>query len=278
MELGQNYRCGFYDIPPAQRMEAIKRAGFDSTMLWWGEEYSKTDGTKEELYALAKKNGLNIHTVHFPSTYAHYLWLGGDEGSSYMKQLLQAIRDCGRLEIPNMVLHMTRKLITVPPNETGLEHMQTACKEAETQGIRIAVENTRFLKYNTYVYNNIDSPALKFCFDTGHANCYTHDEDPLGMFGSRLVTTHIHDNYGPAGHPDGLVAPSGDKDLHNLIGDGNIDFQKLFERMQAQGNTVWNLESYCFKHSKYYGLTIDDYLSLSYKKLTSLIDSSRRKK
>ena len=275
MDIGQNFRFGFYTASPADRMAAIKAAGFNSTMLWWGEEFVSSDGTKESLLALAKRNGLAVKTVHFPSTNAHQLWLDGEEGELYTHQLLQAVRDCSFYEIPNLVMHLTRKLITVPPNQTGIDRLALVCVEAEKLHVSLALENTRFLAYNRYVYEHLDSPALKFCFDTGHANCYTPDEDPLGLFGSRLATTHIHDNYGPAGHPDGLTAPSGATDLHNLIGDGNIDFTAVGRRLHALHNTVWNLESYCFAHSKYYGLSMQDYLNLSYSKLVALIKSSK---
>ena len=75
--------------------------------------------------------------------------------------------------------------------------MGRALEEAQAQGVNIALENTRFLRYNQYLYQRLNSPRLKFCFDSGHANCYTPQEDPLALFGDKLCTMHLHDNYGP---------------------------------------------------------------------------------
>lgn len=267
MILGQNFRFGFYSISPAERMAAIKKAGFDSVMFWWGNEFDSTDGTKEERFNLAKKEGLLVSTVHFPSTNAQWLWISSEEGELYKKQMIQAVQDCGKLGIKNLVIHTTRKHITPEPNESGLEKLSHVLKAAEKEGVKLAIENTRFLRYNSYIYKNLSSSALGFCFDCGHAHCYTPDENPLEMFASYLTTSHIHDNYGPAGSPNGMEAPSGRIDLHNLIGDGNIDYKPIFTRFKELKLQEYNLESYCFEHSKYWGLSMQEFLDTSIKKL-----------
>ena len=267
MLLGQNFRFGFYSCPPEERMKAIKRAGFDSVMFWWGSEFDRTDAPKEVRFKLAKKEGLEVSTVHFPSTNAHWLWFPGDAGRVYAGQIVEAVEDCARYGIRNLVMHTTRQLTTQEPGPCGLENFKCVLDAAQREGVVIALENTRFLRYNQYIYDNFSSKYLGFCFDTGHANCYTPDEDPLEQFSEYLVTTHIHDNYGKNGSPDGKIAPSGRLDLHNLMGDGNIDFDAIFKRLKKLNVLEFNLESYCFEHSKYWGLSMDEFLKISFMKL-----------
>lgn len=254
--LGQNFRCGFYDIPPEERVRAIRRAGFDAVMFWWGNEFSSTDGDKHELMRLARKNELKVNTLHFPSTHADYLWREEKSGA-YVGQLIGALRDCAAYGVENLVLHTTRQLITPPYNETGLNALRKAVKAAEELGVNIALENTRFPAYNSYIYRNISSPRLAFCYDTGHEHCYTKDKDILSMFGDKISTTHLHDNDSSC-------------DQHHLIGEGNIDFASVFSRLKKLGVKYYNLESYCNETSRYYKkLTIDEFLSLSFRTLTA---------
>lgn len=256
--LGQNFRFGYDWIPPLTRMRAIRRAGFDDTMLWWGDEFASTDGFPMQLWRMARAQGLHVRTAHFPSTCAHHLWLEGEMGDRYERQLTGAIRDCGRLGIAHLVLHTTRRLITPPPCPQGAARLHRALRVAEVEGVDIALENTRFLRYNQYLYDQLDSPRLKFCFDSGHANCYTPQEDPLALFGDRLCTMHLHDNYGPA---------AGDQ--HHPLGQGTVDLDSLFARLAALQPESYNLESYA--PPALAARSPQEYLSGSYRTLASRI-------
>ena len=264
---GQNFRFGFYDVPPEQRLEAIKKVGFDETMFWWGDEFESTDGSRFKLYDEAVKLGLNVNTCHFPSTNAHYLWYDGDEGAGYVKQFEQACRECGERGVKNLVLHLTRKLITPPPNQLGLSNFAKMLNAAEKYGVVIAIENTRFLQYNDFILQHFASPYVGFCFDSGHANCYTPNEQPLERYGKMLVTTHIHDNVGATG----AEMP----DEHHLMGEGIVDFDKVFAGLKKWGVERINLESYCNPTSRYFGkLNCEQFLQLSYQTLTNQMEKS----
>ena len=264
---GQNFRFGFYDIPPVERLAAIKRAGFDETMFWWGDEYESTDGSRLALYDTAIKLGLGVNTCHFPSTHADYLWYGGDVAASYVKQFDEACRECGDRGIKNLVVHLTKQTITPPPNDHGFVNFAKMLNSAEKYGVVIAIENTRFLNYNDIILQHFASPYIGFCFDSGHANCYTPDEDPLEKYGKMLVTTHIHDNMGATGNPK--------PDQHHLMGEGIVNFDKVFAALKKWGVERINLESYCNESSRYYGkLNHEQFLQLSYDTLTKQMEKS----
>lgn len=264
---GQNFRCGFYDVPSKRRMEAIANAGFDETMFWWGDEFEQTDGTRFELFDLAQKNGLGVNTCHFPSTHADFLWYDDERGQAYVQQFEQACKECGERGIRNLVIHLTRKLITPEPNQNGINNFAKMLNAAKRRNVVIAIENTRFLRYNDYILNHFGRDAnIGFCYDCGHNNAYTPSEQPLEKYGDMLVTTHIHDNVGPVGS---------DPDQHHLMGEGNIDYDKLFARLKHFGAKRINLESYCNETSKYYGkLTVEEFLDLSYKTVSAQMEKS----
>lgn len=264
---GQNFRCGFYDVAPEIRMRAIANAGFDETMFWWGDEFERTDGTRFNLFDLAVKNGLGVNTCHFPSTNADHLWYDGDRGQSYVKQFGQACRECGERGVKNLVLHLTKKLITPEPNKNGISNFAHMLDVAKRHNVVIAIENTRFLRYNDYILKHFKGDEhIGFCYDSGHNNAYTPNELPLEMYGEMLVTTHIHDNVGAVGT---------EPDQHHLMGEGNVDFDRVFARLKHFGVQRVNLESYCNETSRYYGkLTVEEYLDLSYKTLSAQMAKS----
>ncbi len=262
---GQNFRFGFYDVAPEQRMRTIKDVGFDDTMLWWGKDFENTDGDRYFLHQLACKCGLQVHTVHFPSNDADFLWYGDERGKKIVSDMNDTLQDCEKLEISYVVLHLTKKLITPPPNQTGLDNLYLMLKTAERTGVTIAVENTRFMSYLDYVFGAIDHPLLKLCYDSGHNNAFMPGEDVLGKYGNKLVTTHIHDNYGRKVMKQGIHP-----DQHHMMGDGVIDFDEVFAQLKKYGCRYYNLESYCNPTSKYFNNTdMREYLQLSYDKLTA---------
>ena len=243
-------------------MRAIRAAGFDAVMFWWGNEFDATDGDKHERMRAALGLGLKVNTLHFPSTHADYLWRE-ELCEGYADLIIKALEDCARYGAENLVLHTTRALITPPYNDAGLNALGRAVAAAERLGVNIAAENTRFPAYNGYIYKNIPSGRLTLCYDTGHEHCYTKEKNILDLFGDRLTTTHIHDN-------------DGSSDQHHLMGEGNIDFAPVFGRLARMGVKYYNLESYCNETSRYYGkLTMQEFLSLSYRTLTEKLDLSR---
>ncbi len=263
---GQNFRFGFYEVSSEIRLKEIKNAGFDETMFWWGSEFEDTDGSRLNLFDTAQKLGLGVNTCHFPSTNAHWLWMDGEEGASYTKQFERACKECGERGIKYLVVHLTRRLITPEPNEKGIVNFGKMLESAEKNNIVIALENTRFLRYNQFILQHFQSSNIGFCFDSGHANCYTPNEKPLEMFGDMLVTTHIHDNMGAVGN---------EPDQHHLMGEGNVNFDKVFAELKHFNVKHINLESYCNNTSRYYEkVSVREFLKISYQTLSDQMEKS----
>lgn len=244
---------GYCLASPQERMRALKDAGFDEVMLWWGDEHADTHGSPQAQWEMAQRNGLQVRTVHYPFALTNSLWLDNLDGQNYMKGLAEGLALAGKLGIQHMVIHSNKGKQPPEPNALGLNRMRALVEEAQRQQVVLALENTRFLHHQQYLYDNIPSPYLGFCFDTGHANCFTPGEDPLARFFDRLVTTHISDNIGPAGG-----------DLHLRPGLGSIDFDSLLPSILKKSGISLNLESAYSQADAELDLGLAEYLSASY--------------
>ncbi len=117
----------------------------------------------------------------------------------------------------------------------------------------------RRLGYLEYVLSNVDSPRAGFCYDSGHHNCRTPNEDLLSRYGSRLMSLHLHDN-------------NGIDDQHRLPFDGTIDWSDTMSKIaQASYTGAVALEA---TNMGYEDLPPEEFLILAFeraKRLESLM-------
>lgn len=249
--LGQNFRFGFYEIKAEERMRAIKRAGFDDVMIHWDEKkFVDTDGTPAALFEIAQNQGLRVKTCHFPQDNTNSLWLNNLEGEAFTALLIDCLSKMGERNIAHLVMHVNKGTNPPPMNEIGIARLKKALDAAEKYNVNIAFENVRFMEYNDYVFTQLQSEKAGFCYDCGHANCFTPGEDPLAMFEQKLVTTHFSDNFGPERG-----------DLHLPLFEGNMNIAEIVKRLLALGVDSFNLETYQPKFGTYSGMDLDEYLS-----------------
>lgn len=201
-----------YQMTMDERLRLISQTGFQCTSLWWGDEFEATDGEKRANARMARRLGLEISYVHLPYGDANSLWT--EQGDVFERQILDGLNDCAALEIPTAVLHVTRRHNLPPVCEIGLHRLQRIVEHAERLGVELALENLQSPEYMDYLLERIPSPKLGFCFDSGHWNFFTPERDYLTQYGGRLMTVHLHDNYG-------------DADAHMLPYDGKIHWDQV---------------------------------------------------
>ncbi len=68
---------------------------------------------------------------------------------------------------------------------------------------------------------SLDSPSLRFCFDTGHAHMTANSDSLLGELGPWLHHVHLADNCGQL-------------DDHLMYGRGTVPFERIFATIEAQ--------------------------------------------
>lgn len=202
-------------IPMDEKFRLIKQAGFDSTFLWWGDEFIEINGPKEKHPELARKAGLDIINVHLPFIDADDLWLEGVNGDGLLDMYMKSVTDCNNFGIPAAVVHLTVGEEPPKPCGAGVERIKRLTAHAEAKGVNIALENLKKLEHLDYVFPAVSSDRLGFCYDSGHeAVCGLKSGSLPEKYGNRLMVLHLHDN-------DGLT------DRHMVPGEGILDWKAI---------------------------------------------------
>ncbi len=248
-----------YELPMKERCALIKQAGFDGLTLWWSDDLGDSEYRSNP--ELARNAGLYVENIHTPYEDINNLWLDNLAGESLTDLYLSLVDDCAEYDIPTMVCHLSYKNSPPPFNELGLNRVKRIIDRAETRGVNVAFENLRRLDYLEYVLSHVNSPRAGFCYDSGHHNSFTPNEDLLPKYGSRLFALHLHDN-------------DGTDDQHLLPFDGTLDWAVAMRGIEQAGYTgAVALEVMNKGHE---ALSPDEFLHLAYeraKKLEALLHS-----
>lgn len=213
-----------YPLPLEERLIMIKNAGFDSVMLWWGNEFEETEGKRTRHPDIARRHGLNVENVHAPYQYADDLWDDGLGGDGFEKIIAESIRDCAECGVKTLVMHLENGLIRSKPSAAGLKRMERLLTAAEREDVTLALENVHDQKYLDWVFSCFHSDHLGFCYDCGHEFATTGKLTLLEKYGSILKALHLHDN-------------NGIKDQHRIPWEGRIDWLRVTSLLSSSGYT-----------------------------------------
>lgn len=246
-----------YALPIEERLRLIKNAGFDAASLWWGDE------DRHRQPEMARKLGLEIDNIHTPFYRPNDLWLDTPEGEDYLNMLMQCVTDCAQHQIPVAVAHITGFSETADISQTGLDRIRKLVDHAERKDVRLAFENLMQLRHLDYVFGNIESDHLGFCYDSGHEHCSQQGVDCLARYGGRLFAVHLDDNFG-------------DADTHLLPYDGTVDWDEVKAKLRCCRPIDYLTLEVDFnpRHEKsgiYKNQSAEEYLSAAYQKVLKLI-------
>lgn len=218
-----------YEMPLRERLRLIGEAGFDSVMLWWGDEMSGTDGKKTAHPDLARSFGLYVENVHAPYFGINGLWDGGADGEREEKLLLRCLEECASCGVPTMVMHITDGPAPPPFSSQGLDRIERLIARAGDLGVTLALENVQRPEYLERVFSSVCDKGqvprgLGFCYDSGHDFAVSHSNGLIDKYAPLLSALHLHDN-------------DGSGDMHLLPHEGAIDWNRLGERILASGYT-----------------------------------------
>ena len=220
-----------YKATLSDRLKAVARAGFTSTALWFGkEEESFSDGTLGEMVKLANEFGLFVDNVHAPFDDCNLIWSNDPlERKSIFNCYQDSIRFCANHGISNVVIHISKGEDPHPMCDSGLELLSQLLRMAEKEDVTIAIENTRIPAYFDFVFSNLESKNLGFCYDSSHDALYGCPSlEILKKWGQFLVTLHLSDNQGTA-------------DDHWLPGKGIVKWDELIallKKFKYSGNII----------------------------------------
>lgn len=221
-----------------ERYKLIKDAGFDGLLMWWSNEFGRDKFGKNDYFnspKLARESGLFIENIHCPLENQNELWNNNLAGEKSIETYLKCIDDCVSFEIPTMVIHLPND--KNPITSLDLHRIKKMTEKAEKYSINIAFENLNNINHLLYIFDQINSPNIGFCYDSGHHYSYCPDLDLLKKYGSRLMALHLHDNNGTHAQ-------------HGLPFDGEINWQRLMKKISKiiKKNTIKFLISIPIKY------------------------------
>ena len=257
--LGTNDQFG---LPNSEQIALFKETGFDAFFMG----YCGKDSVSEAR-AAADKNKMIFQSVHAPFGRMNEMWA---DGKSAADELIQCVHACADNGVPIMVAHTYIGFgESGGPNEKGFENFGRVIDEASRFGITVALENTEGEEYlDALMAHFADNPTVKFCWDSGHEQCYNKGRDLLLSYGDRLAATHLNDNLG-------VKSLSGETtyfdDLHLLPFDGIIDWKLAAEKLDQCGfdgimtfelNTISKPGRH--ENDKYSDMPIERYIAEAY--------------
>lgn len=208
-----------------ESIKYIKKAGFKKVFFSW--VYDTWGESQEYIYNLIKQNNLEIVFAHvgYRGTYDfNKVWLEGKDGDKIVNNLIKDLQILKDHNINIAVVHPSNT-IEVDISEIGLKRWKKIIKHAEKIGITIAIENLRYIKFVEFLIDNIKSPNLKVCYDSGHAHCHTKGKFDFEKFKDLIVATHIHDN-------------NNEQDLHLIPFHGNINWKEVLHKLKENNKEV----------------------------------------
>ncbi len=209
-----------------QRVNLAKQCGFDQVFLSM-RRYGKRLAFFEDIclgIELCRANDIEVQFIHLPNLKEiNTLWEDGNAGDIYCDYLIGLIAQCTLLGVKTFVLHTHYKKSISPtePTPYALPRFQRLARACEKFNVKLAIENTENYVLDTYILENIISPNVGLCYDSGHENYFYSDneKDILDRFGKRLFCVHLHDNNGKA-------------DEHLLPFEGNIDWSVVLGKLK----------------------------------------------
>lgn len=221
-----------YFQPFEERIDMIREAGFDRVLLAWEDEYEPRHIPIQEQVRRARAAGLAIENAHAPYAGWNLLWEDDREASAaLMDHLKRWIREVGDAGIPCLVVHTTDIDLEKPVDlDSGLRNFEELLGTAQKAGTALAVENVSRQYLLREIFERLESPALRFCYDSSHdfmlpcaRGKILHDYRDL------LITTHISDN--------NLY-----RDCHWIPGEGKIDYGIILKDLKDSPIDCLSLE------------------------------------
>ena len=216
-----------FGLPYEEQIRMLHTIGFEGFFVNWEPELDFAP-----LRRVADELGMVFQSIHAPFHKMADMWEQTESTQAAIDELMDCLHACAENAVPIMVTHTFIGFDKHEPTALGLENYGKVIAEAERLGVKIAFENTEGEEYLAALMNHFDSPAVGFCWDTGHEMCYNHSKDMLALYGDRLIATHLNDNLGIRDYEGRIIWHD---DLHLLPFDGIADWNDIAARLRRHG-------------------------------------------
>lgn len=192
MDKGISFFFGF-NTKPELRAQQIKNAGFNCIITNADKKFNKQNGSIKKQIRLFKKHNLKLSSLHmaYNTNDLHYFWEEGKQGEKLKRNLIRDVKIAKKYGFTCVVVHLFGKYSAI-----GEQRLDEVLKVCEELCVPLAIENINCQELFLKVFENINSPWLKFCYDSGHNNIFDKDFNYFKKFGNKLIALHLHDNNG----------------------------------------------------------------------------------
>lgn len=233
-------------------LKLIKSKGIRNVFLWWGDDDDNIKKAK-----LCQKLGLNVVFAHLEYKNANFLWTDGPDGDKFVENYKRQFKLLQKCKIPIAIMHAQRTPTPPPVSDVGLKRFKELVFWAEKFNVVLAIENSWRLDYIDYLFENISSPFLKICYDSGHDHSFTHDKFNFKKYNGKIIAVHLHDN-------------DGTEDGHLLPFDGNIDWKKVVKKIKSAGYKGTVTLEPSLRETTYKGVPLEKFIELALERGTRL--------
>lgn len=252
-----------FGISVEEQIKLFKKVGFEAFFTMWDENIALYRKTADE-------TGMIYQSVHAPFGNAAKMWSDAEEAAEAVEELLRCIADCEKYSVPILVVHpyigFEEKVVN---KENGIKNFRIVLEKAKRKNVKIAFENVEgeeYLKALMDEFKNYEN--MGFCWDSGHEQCYNRGKDMLGLYGKRIIATHINDNLGVRSYNGEITFYD---DLHLLPFDGIINWENAMKRLnKCEYNDILTFELNKFgkpdrhENDKYAELSTERYVTECY--------------
>jgi len=233
----------FSSLPLEEALKHIKNAGFTEVEINADKIHLDPRvfprSNLSNLKNLLNDLGLHPNSVHAPISGVDLSTQNPDVKKQSIDLLTQTLKYCKAIGCPIMVTHPNHSdslpLGREAMKKNSIETIREIIRRAEELEVKIALENMidkegkRFgsrISDLREIIENIGSPYLGICLDTGHINLLTSPntslEKEILCAGEYLWTLHIHDN-------------DGSEDRHWPPTEGSINWNQVISSLRKVG-------------------------------------------
>ncbi len=222
------------EILSLDHLESIRSCGFERLEIFAVKPHFNYQDSKlsSSFASWLADHGHFLHSIHTPFCLDYQArgdrgWLSIAEPEKTRRtqavdEIRRALEFAEKVSVPFAIIHMGGLSDTYSLKHLDAVYysLETLLSFASDRGVRLALENIpnelseiekmlRFLQDARF-------DDVGICFDSGHSNLMAHPPTEIETGGSRIVTTHLHDNHGKT-------------DEHLFPFNGNIKWEEVLE-------------------------------------------------
>lgn len=225
-KLGINTDCLWGLLDETESLRLAKKTGFEAFTTGMTDLRGVSELKNE-----ADKLGMDFPFLHAPFGGINNMWLDGDNYKEIFAGMTEAIDSASACGVSAVVVHVSSGWNAPTVNDLGLSRFDTLVDYAASKNVTVAFENLRMVGNLTCLMDRYEkNSSVRFCYDCGHAHCYTNPVEWLDIFTNKLIATHIHDNMSRP-----IYDKSTDPDSHWLPFDGTFNYHEMMKKMDKYG-------------------------------------------